>query len=42
MIGIFSYDDDRRLTEEWVQTDYRSLLTKLGVTTTESAERGRS
>jgi len=25
------------LAEEWVQTDYRSFLTKLGVTTTESA-----
>ena len=37
MIGIFRYDDDGRLAEEWVQTDYRSLLTKLGVTTTESA-----
>jgi hypothetical protein len=33
--------DDGRLAEEWVQTDYRSLLTKLGVTTTESAERSR-
>jgi hypothetical protein len=40
MIGIFRYDDDGRLAEEWVQTDYRSLLTKLGVTTTESARRG--
>src|SRR6202453_3921303 len=37
LIGIFRYDDDGRLAEEWVQTDYRSLLTKLGVTTTESA-----
>jgi hypothetical protein len=26
--------------EEWVQTEYRSFLTKLGVTTTESAHRG--
>jgi hypothetical protein len=26
--------------EEWVQTDYRSFLTKLGVTTTESARGG--
>jgi predicted ester cyclase len=42
LIGTFRYDDDRRLAEEWVQTDYRSFLTKLGVTTTESAERGRS
>jgi predicted ester cyclase len=39
VIGTFRYDDDRRLAEEWVQTDYRSLLAKLGVTTTESAER---
>jgi hypothetical protein len=30
------------LAEEWVQTDYRSFLTKLGVTTTESAEQRRS
>jgi predicted ester cyclase len=36
VIGIFRYDDDGRLAEEWVQTDYRSLLAKLGVTTTES------
>src|ERR1700735_626860 len=39
LIGTFRYHDDGRLAEEWVQTDYRSLLTKLGVTTTESAER---
>jgi predicted ester cyclase len=30
VIGTFKYDDDGRLSEEWVQTDYRSLLTKLG------------
>ena len=36
VIGMFKYDDDGRLAEEWVQTDYRSFLTKLGVTTTES------
>ena len=43
VIGTFRYDHDGRLAEEWVQTDYRSLLTKLGVTTTESAWRkGRS
>jgi predicted ester cyclase len=42
VIGTFRYHDDGRLAEEWVQTDYRSLLTKLGVTTTESAERSRS
>ena len=28
------------LAEEWVQTDYRSFLTKLGVTTAESAQQG--
>ena len=39
VIGTFRYDDDGRLAEEWVQTDYRSLLTKLGVTVTESAHR---
>ncbi len=38
VIGIFRYDDDGRLAEEWVQTDYRSFLTKLGVTSTESAQ----
>ena len=37
VIGTFRYDDDRRLAEEWVQTDYRSFLAKLGVTTAESA-----
>ena len=37
MIGIFRYDDEGRLAEEWVQTDYRSFLTKLGAMTTESA-----
>jgi len=42
VIGTFRYHDDGRLAEEWVQTDYRSLLTKLGVTTTESAVRSRS
>jgi predicted ester cyclase len=42
VLGIFRYDDHRRLAEEWVQTDYRSFLTKLGVTTTESAPAGRS
>jgi predicted ester cyclase len=40
VIGIFRYDDEGRLAEEWVQTDYRSLLIKLGVTTTESAQHG--
>jgi predicted ester cyclase len=41
LIGTFRYDDGR-LAEEWVQTDYRSFLTKLGVTTAESAEPDRS
>jgi predicted ester cyclase len=36
VIGIFQYDDDGRLVEEWVQTDYRSLLAKLGASMTES------
>ncbi len=39
MINTFRYADEERLAEEWVQTDYRSFLTKLGVTATESAER---
>ena len=38
VIGTFRYDDDGRLAEEWVETDYRSLLTKLGVTTTEPVD----
>jgi predicted SnoaL-like aldol condensation-catalyzing enzyme len=37
VIGTFRYDDDGRLAEEWVQSDYRSFLIKLGVTVTESA-----
>jgi predicted ester cyclase len=40
VIGTFRYDDDGRLAEEWVQTDYRSFLTKLGVTETEAAAGG--
>jgi hypothetical protein len=37
VIGTFTYDDDDgRLAEEWAQTDYRSFLTKLGVTLAES------
>jgi predicted ester cyclase len=36
VMNTFRYHDDGRLAEEWVQTDYRSFLTKLGVTTTES------
>jgi hypothetical protein len=34
---MFRYDDENRLAEEWVQTDFRSLLTSLGVTVTEVA-----
>ena len=37
VINTFRYHDDGRLAEEWVQTDYRSFLAKLGVTTTEAA-----
>jgi predicted ester cyclase len=40
VINTFRYDNDGRLAEEWVQTDYRSFLAKLGVTATESARRG--
>jgi predicted ester cyclase len=40
VIGIFRYDDEGRLAEEWVQTDYRSFLRKLGVTATEPARQG--
>jgi predicted ester cyclase len=31
LINTFRYNDDGRLAEEWVQTDYRSFLAKLGV-----------
>jgi hypothetical protein len=37
LIGTFRYDDGR-LAEEWVQTDYRSFLTKLGVMAPEPAQ----
>ena len=40
VINTFRYDEDGRLAEEWVQTDYRSFLAKLGVTAAESARRG--
>jgi predicted ester cyclase len=40
VIHTFRYDDDGRLAEEWVQTDSLSFLTKLGVTVTESVQRG--
>ncbi len=33
LINTFRYQEDGRLAEEWVQTDYRSFLNKLGVTT---------
>ena len=33
VIGIFRYDNEGRLAEEWVQTDYRSFLIKLGAAT---------
>jgi predicted ester cyclase len=36
LINTFRYDGYGRLAEEWVQTDYRGLLTKLGVIVTES------
>jgi predicted ester cyclase len=36
LIGTFRYHGDGRLAEEWVQTDYRSFLTKLGIAVTES------
>jgi predicted ester cyclase len=40
VIGVFRYDDEGRLAEEWVQTDYRSFLSKLGVTASEQARQG--
>jgi hypothetical protein len=40
VIGTFGYDAEGRLAEEWVQTDYRSFLTKLGVITAEPAPQG--
>src|SRR5579859_7999759 len=40
VIGTFRFDDEGRLAEEWVQTDYRGLLVKLGVTTSETAIQG--
>jgi predicted ester cyclase len=38
VMGMFKYDDDGRLVEEWVQTDYRSLLTNLGVAVNETID----
>jgi predicted ester cyclase len=40
VIGTFRFDDEGRAAEEWVQTDYRGLLTKLGVDVTESVQQG--
>jgi predicted ester cyclase len=40
VIHTFRYDDDGRLAEEWAQMDNLGLLAKLGVTVTESAQRG--
>jgi predicted ester cyclase len=31
LTNIFRYDEDGRLAEEWIQTDSRSLLRRLGV-----------
>ena len=42
VINTFRYHDDGRLAEEWVQTDYRGFLAKLGVTTTEAAREGEA
>jgi predicted ester cyclase len=41
VINTSRYDGEERLAGEWVQTDYRSFLAKLGVTATESAEHRR-
>jgi predicted ester cyclase len=30
LLNIFRFDDQRRLVEEWVRTDYRSFLRQLG------------
>jgi predicted ester cyclase len=38
VIGTFRFDEGR-LAEEWVQTDYRSFLIKLGVTSTDGPGR---
>ena len=40
VIHTVRYDDDGRLAEEWVQTDSRSFLAKLGVTAAPPAQRG--
>ena len=38
VINTFRYNDDGCLAEEWVQTDYRGFLAKLGAATTEQAQ----
>ena len=38
VINTFRYHRDGRLAEEWMQTDYRSFLTKLGVTPANAAD----
>lgn len=40
MVGNFRSHGDGRQAEEWMQTDYRDFLTKLGVAVTESVYRG--
>ena len=40
VINTFRFLEDGQLAEEWTQTDYRGLLTKLGVTVTESTAQG--
>jgi len=32
LLNIFLFDDQARLVEEWVRTDYRSFLRQLGAT----------
>ena len=36
VMGIFRYNADGRLAEEWVQTDYRGFLQKLGASSATS------
>jgi len=40
VMGIFRYNADGRLAEEWVQTDYRGFLQKLAAPSAASAARG--
>jgi hypothetical protein len=30
LLNLFRFDDEGRLVEEWVRTDYRSFLRQLG------------